>query len=110
MQEGMTMFKRFAFGALAAVGLASSASAAAISGSASLQSAIESVRPVQTVACWRYGWRGWAVYPGCFRPPYYVRPPYVVAPPYYAPGPVYAAPPVYVRPRRCWINGAWRVC
>lgn len=102
------MFKRFTLGALAAVGFVASADAAAISGSASLQSAIE---PVQKVACWRYGWRGWAVYPSCFPPPYYAPPPYVVAPPYYAPAPAFAAPPVYIRPpRRCWINGAWRVC
>lgn len=88
---------------------ASSAEAAPFQGMGSIGSAAEVASPLQTVACARYGWRGWGVYPGCFRRPY--GPAYVVAAPYYAPAPVYVAPPVYARPpRRCWIGGAWRRC
>jgi hypothetical protein len=81
----------------------SSAEAAPIPGAGSIGAAAKASSPIQTVACARYGWRGWGVYPGCFRRPY--GPAYVVADPYYAP------PPVVVRPpRRCWIEGAWRRC
>jgi len=80
----------------------SSADAAPLLGAGSLRPAAEATTPLQTVACARYGWRGWGVYPGCFRQTY--APAYVVAEPY-------VAPPVYVRPpRRCWIGGAWRLC
>ena len=58
---------------------------------------------VQKIACWRYGWRGWGVYPGCYRPRIYY-PPRIQA------APVYVAPPAYAPARRCWINGRWRVC
>ncbi|RKE70684.1 hypothetical protein DFP91_2926 [Pseudorhodoplanes sinuspersici] len=68
-----------------------------------LRTAIGERPIVQKVACWRYGWRGWGVYPGCYRPPVYHPPRVYVAP-------VYVAPPVYAPPRRCWINGRWRVC
>jgi hypothetical protein len=81
----------------------SSADAAPMLGAAAVRSAAEATTPVQTVACARYGWRGWGVYPGCFRRPY--APAYVVAEPYYVPAPVYVPPP-----RRCWIAGAWRLC
>jgi len=102
----MTMRKVLALVLLLAT---SSADAAPLLGAGSLRSAAEATTPLQTVACARYGWRGWGVYPGCFRRPY--APAYVVAEPYYAPAPVYVAPPVYVRPpRRCWIGGAWRLC
>jgi hypothetical protein len=95
--------------AVALLAAASSADAAPLVDAASVRMAAEAAAPIQTVACVRYGWRGWGVYPGCFRRPY--APAYVVAEPYYAPGPVYVAPPAYVRPpRRCWIAGAWRPC
>lgn len=80
-----------------------------VAGADVMRSAVELNAPVQTVACARYGWRGWGVYGGCFRRPY--PPAYVVATPYYVPAPVYVDPPAYVRPpRRCWIQGAWRPC
>jgi hypothetical protein len=95
--------------ALVLLAAASSAEAAPFQGMGAIGAAAEVGSPVQTVACARYGWRGWGVYPGCFRRPY--GPAYVVAAPYYAPAPVYVAPPVYARPpRRCWIGGAWRRC
>ena len=81
----------------------SSADAAPLMGAGSMRPAVEATVPLQTVACARYGWRGWGVYPGCFRRPY--GPPYVVASPYYAQAPVYVRPP-----GRCWIAGAWRPC
>jgi hypothetical protein len=99
-KENMMMRKLLALVLLVA---ASSADAAPILDAAAVRTAAEAITPVQTVACARYGWRGWGVYPGCWRRPY--APAYVVAEPYYA------APPVYVRPpRRCWIAGAWRPC
>lgn len=67
------------------------------------RTSIEGSPIVQRVACWRHGWRGFGVYPGCYRPPVYY-PPHIYA------APVMVAPPVYVPPRRCWINGRWRVC
>ena len=89
---------------------ASAADAAPMVGAGSIRVAAAAAAPVQTVACARYGWRGWGVYPGCFRPRYYA-PGYVVAAPYYAPPPVYVAPAPYIGPpRRCWIAGAWRPC
>jgi hypothetical protein len=95
--------------ALVVMAATSSADAAPLLGAGPLRPAVEAATPLQTVACARYGWRGWGIYPGCFRQPY--GPAYVVAEPYYAPPPVYVAPPVYVRPpRSCWIAGAWRPC
>jgi hypothetical protein len=82
---------------------AAPADAAPFVGAGPIGAAAEIAMPVQTVACARYGWRGWGVYPGCFRRPY--GPAYVVAEPYYAPAPVFVRPP-----RRCWIAGAWRPC
>lgn len=84
------------------------AEAAPLMAPSSMQPAIAEASPVQTVACIRYGWRGWGAYPGCYR-----RPVYAVTSPYsyYAAAPVYVAPPVYAEPlRRCWIAGAWRLC
>jgi hypothetical protein len=81
------------------------AAAAPLPAPLALSAPIDDVAVVQPVACARYGWRGWGVYPGC-----YPRPHYAVGP-YYAP--VYvAARPYYYRPplRRCWIAGAWRRC
>jgi len=79
--------------------------AAPIAGAGSIRAAIEVDAPIQTVACARYGWRGWGVYAGCFGRPY------VVATPYYAPVPVDVSPSAYIRPpRRCWIDGAWLPC
>lgn len=84
----------------------SSADAAPMIGAGAVRVAANAATPVQTVACARYGWRGFGIYPGCFGPPY--RRAYVA--PYYA-QPVYVTPPVYVRPpRRCWTAGAWRPC
>ena len=95
--------------ALVVLAATSSADAAPLPGAGPLRLAAEAATPLQTVACARYGWRGWGIYPGCFRQPY--GPAYVVAEPYYGPAPVYVAPPVYVRPpRSCWIAGAWRPC
>jgi hypothetical protein len=94
---------------LALVIAASAADAAPLAGAGSMRPAVEASAAVQTVACVRYGRRGWGVYGGCFGRPY--APAYVVAAPYYAPAPVYVAPPAYIRPpRRCWIEGAWRPC
>jgi hypothetical protein len=95
---------RFTLAAAAMALTLPAAHAAAIPGAASVPSAVAAERPVLSVACWRFGWRGWGMYPGCFPPRAYA-----VAP-YYVPAPVYAPPPVYVPPRRCWIRGAWRVC
>jgi len=81
--------------------------AAPLADAAAIGAAAAAASPVQTVACARYGWRGFGVYPGCWRPRVYA-PGYVVAAPYYAP-PVYVAPVVRA-PRRCWISGAWRRC
>jgi hypothetical protein len=105
-RENIMMRRLLALVLLAAT---SSADAAPLLGAGPLGPAAEAATPLQTVACARYGWRGWGIYPGCFRQPY--GPAYVVAEPYYAPAPVYVAPPVYVRPpRSCWIAGAWRPC
>lgn len=68
-------------------------------GSTGIRSAIETLNPVERVACWRYGWRGWGIYPGCVFRPAYVAPPVVYAAPVYPPA-----------AGRCWINGRWRVC
>ncbi len=93
-------------GAAASVMLLGSAPAIAMTaaGSTGIRAAIEMVNPVESVACWRYGWRGFGVYPGCV-----FRPGYAVAPPVY-PAPVYAPPLVYAPVGRCWIEGRWRVC
>jgi hypothetical protein len=51
--------------------------------------ALDASSPVEKMACWAYGWRGWGWYPFCGPPP----PPVVVpAPPAPAvvPGPAYA--------------------
>jgi hypothetical protein len=72
---------------------------------------------VENVVCYGFGWRGWAVYPGWFRPACtgaYVAPGYVVPTPVYAP----AYPgPVYPAANRCWIPpgpdgrpGYWTAC
>lgn len=97
---------KYAFPAVALVAAAifsSPAAAVAPAPLAELRRAMDEHPAVEKVACWRFGWRGWGVYPGCYHAPVYV------APPVYAP-PVYAVPPAYVPPRRCWINGRWRIC
>ena len=85
---------------IVALAATSAADAAPLVGAGAVRDAASAATPVQTVACARYGWRGFGVYPGCFGPPY--RRAYVA--PYYAPR-VYVEPP-----RRCWIAGAWRPC
>jgi hypothetical protein len=70
----------------------------------------------EDVACYGFGWRGWGVYPGWFRPacagagaaPGYVVP----AVPAYAP-----VAPVYPAAGRCWVApqpdgrpGYWAAC
>jgi hypothetical protein len=77
--------------------------------------AADSVRTIESVACYGFGWRGWGVYPGlhpaCLRAaPAYVAPGYVAA------APVYAAP-AYPIAGRCWIPatpdgrpGYWAAC
>jgi hypothetical protein len=99
-KENIMMRRLLALVVLAAT---SSADAAPLLGAGPLRQAAEAATPLQTVVCARYGWRGWGIYPGCFRQPY--GPAYVVAEPYYAPAPVYVRPP-----RSCWIAGAWRPC
>jgi len=96
------------FLAAALVLACSTAEAAPLPAAGAMAAVAEATTPVQTVACARYGWRGFGVYPGCFRRPLYA-PRYAVVAPVYVP-PVYAPPPVYVPPRRCWIDGAWRAC
>ena len=86
---------------VAAVGM--TPAAALIAGqAAAIRSVIEDTNPVEKVACLRYGWRGWGLYPGCFYAPVYALPVYVAPP-------VYAAP-AYAPPRRCRIDGQWRLC
>jgi hypothetical protein len=67
----------------------------------------------EKVACYGFGWRGWGVYPGWFRPACagaYVTPGYVV------PAPVYAPAVVAPAPGRCWVAppdgrpGYWAAC
>jgi hypothetical protein len=77
--------------------------------------ASNSLNAVENVACYGFGWRGWGVYPGWFRPACagaWVAPGYVVAAPVYAP-----VAPVYPAAGRCWIPpgpdgrpGYWAVC
>jgi hypothetical protein len=95
--------------ALVLIAATSSAEAALLPGAGSIRPAVEATTPLQTVACERYGWRGWGVYAGCFRRFY--GPAEIVAEPYYGPAPVYVSPPVYAQPAgRCWVAGAWRPC
>ena len=86
--------------ASAAMLAAAPAAAAPLPAPLALSAPIDDVAVVQTVACARFGWRGWGVYPGCYRRPIYAVGPYYAPPPYY-----YRAPL-----RRCWIAGAWRRC
>jgi hypothetical protein len=68
---------------------------------------------VENVACYGFGWRGWGIYPGWFRPACaYVAPGYVVTAPVYAP-----VAPVYPTAGRCWVPpgpdgrpGYWAAC
>jgi hypothetical protein len=77
----------------------------------------DNIEAVEKVVCYGFGWRGWGVYPGWFRPACtgaYLAPDYVVPAPVYAP--VYTAP-VYPAANRCWIPpgpdgrpGYWAAC
>jgi hypothetical protein len=62
--------------------------------------ALDASGPVEKMACWAYGWRGWGWYPFCGPPP----PPEVVPAPVVVPGPAYAYAPgcrdVTIRERR----------
>ena len=73
------------------------------------------LKPIDYVACYGFGWRGWGVYPGWLRPAcagaVYVAPGYVAA------APVYPAPvPAYPAPHQCWVQtdprgfGYWGTC
>jgi hypothetical protein len=99
--------KKFTFAVAAAIGATNVMPAAALTAAnpAPIRLAVEATSRVENVACLRYGWRGYGLYPGWFCGPYVAPPAYpVYAGPYYAPAPVYTPPP------RCWINGRWRVC
>jgi hypothetical protein len=30
-----------------------------------VRAALDIINPVENVACWRFGWRGWGLYPSC---------------------------------------------
>lgn len=94
----------------AAAGTLALAPAAAFTGAdpSAIRSALAATSPVVNVACWRYGWRGWGLYPGWFCDPLYAAPAYVAPPVYDAPN--YIPAPVYGPPARCWIDGRWRAC
>jgi hypothetical protein len=74
------------------------------------------LKAVEDVACFGYGWRGWGVYPGWFRPACtgaYVAPDYVAPAPAYVP----AYAPAYPAAGRCWVPpgpdgrpGYWAAC
>lgn len=87
---------------LLVVAASSAGAAPAVVGQISAAAAAD--QPAQAVACARYGWRGWGVYPGCFEPGY------LAAVPYYAAPPAYVVPEGYMPLRYCWIAGAWRPC
>jgi hypothetical protein len=98
-------------GVAASLMLSGAAPAAAMTaaGSTGIRAAVKTVDPVEHVACWRWGWRGWGLYPGCG----FVVAPAVVAAPVVA-APVVAAPPV-VAPApapagRCKVDGHWQAC
>jgi hypothetical protein len=72
---------------------------------------------VEKVLCWGYGWRGWGLYPGWFRPACanaWAAPGYVVPAPAYVPGyvapAVPAAAPCWVPPGRNGQPGYWAAC
>jgi hypothetical protein len=71
----------------------------------------------ENAACYGFGWRGWGVYAGWFRPACagaWVTPGYVVPAPVYAPAVV---APAYPAAGRCWVPpgpdgrpGYWAAC
>jgi hypothetical protein len=93
-----------------ATGTLDVAPAAAFTGPdpAGIRSALASTNPVESVACWGYGWRGWGLYPGWFCGPIYAAPAYVAPPAYGAP--YYPPTAVDGPPAQCWIDGRWRRC
>lgn len=82
---------------------------------AAARPAVDESPPVAKVICYGFGWRGWGIYPGWFRPACtgaYVVPGYVAAPVY---PPAYAGPAY--PPGRCWVPpspegrpGYWAAC
>jgi hypothetical protein len=98
-----------ALAATAAIATVSPAPVAAMTAvdSAGIRSAVEAANPVEKVACWRYGWRGFGLYPGWCG--LIAAAPAYVVPPAYAP-PVYDPTPAYNPSGRCWIDGRWRGC
>jgi len=77
------------------------------------RSAAAGIDQIEAVACYGFGWRGWGVYPGWFRPACNGA---FAAPPYPAPSPTYAVP-VYPTANRCWVPpapdgrpGYWAAC
>jgi hypothetical protein len=81
----------------------SSVSAWPLPVAAAVQPAGDGLKVVEDVACLGYGWRGWGLYPGWFRPACtgaYVAPDYVTPAPAYVPA--YVAP-VYPAAGRCWV-------
>ena len=78
------------------------------------RSAADQLNMDEKVVCYGFGWRGWGVYPGWFRPACagaYGAPAYVV------PAPDYLAAPVYPAANRCWVRpgrdgrpGYWASC
>lgn len=117
MRKFILAFARIA--ALLPAGLMASSplSAGPLPSQAAIRSVGDNLDAAENVLCYGFGWRGWGVYPGWFRPActgVYVAPGYVVPAPAYAP--VYAAP-AYLAANRCWIPpgpdgrpGYWAAC
>ena len=100
---------------LAAASMPSAVDATPLGSAAALRSTADSVRTIESIACYGFGWRGWGVYPGLHPACLRVAPAYV-APGYVAAAPVYAAP-AYPAAGRCWIPatpdgraGYWAAC
>jgi hypothetical protein len=79
--------------AAATVFVGGPAAAVTTTAPAQVRAAAENIKSIETVACWRYGWRGWGVYPCAYGPAY--------SPYYYGPRPYYY-PYYYYRWRRWW--------
>jgi hypothetical protein len=94
--------------------LSSPADAMMFGSAQSIRSAADSVRTIESAACYGFGWRGWGLYPGLHPACLRVAPAYV-APGYVAGAPVYAAP-AYPAVGRCWVSapdgrsGYWAAC
>ncbi len=95
----------------------SPASAGPLPPAASVRLVGDSPEVAEKVICYGFGWRGWGVYAGWFRPACtgaWAAPAYVVPAPVYAPAYV---GPVHPAANRCWIPpgpdgrpGHWATC